>query len=75
MLAEPVDLRDANAVMQDLVDFVLVEELRLAHGHRLLLGKAVLLVSVFRVDILQVFYLHGVCEFLNGSRRLVGESL
>lgn len=75
VLAEPVHLRDADAVVQNLVDLVLVEKLRLAHGHWLLLGKAVLLVPIFRVDVLQILNFHGVCEFLDRPRRLVGEAL
>lgn len=61
---KPVHLRYSNSIMQDLVNLVLIQKLRLTHWNRLFLGHTVLLVLIFRVNILQVFYLHSKCELI-----------
>jgi hypothetical protein len=53
-----VNLRDANAVTQDLVNFMLVQKLTLIYWDRLLLGHSILLLFFSRLY--EVFDFHSV---------------
>lgn len=60
-----MNLRDTYTVMENFVNFMLIKKLRLTHRHWLFFGCTIFLVSIFRINVLQIFNLHCVSELIN----------
>lgn len=64
VLSEPIDLRYTDAILQDFIHFLLVEQLALRGWYRYFLGGNLIeLIFLVGFSVLQMFYFHGISEF------------